>query len=290
MRWLALVAVMVVVRGVFAAQTSGDGEQDNGVTIIADIPYYDGEDADRVRHTLDLYLPQTEAPFPLVFYVHGGAWVGGSKDSYANIGRALAAEGLGVVIVNYRLSPGVTHPAHVQDLARAFAWVMDSIEAYGGDPTRIVLTGHSAGGHMVSLLVLDPAYLEAVGYAPEDVAGVVAFSGVFVIDDWIVQWARGAFPADAAGRAAASPLALIPHEDQTVPPFLLLVSEDDYPELIVETQAMTAMLEEAGVDAQAAIIADREHFTLVTRIGAPGDETTRLLADWLDAIFTTEEE
>lgn len=289
MRLLALVALLIVVRGVSAAQTGGDGEQDDGITIIEDTAYYEGEDADPLRHTLDLYLPQTEVPFPLIVYVHGGAWVGGSKDSYANIGRALAAEGLGVVIINYRLSPGVTHPAHVEDLARAFAWVLDNIETYGGDPARIVLTGHSAGGHMVSLLILDPAYLEAVGYAPEDVAGVVAFSGVFVIDDWIVQWARGAFPADAAGRAAASPLALIPHEDQIVPPFLLVVSENDYPELIVETDAMRAMLDEAGVDVQMALIADREHFTLVTRIGAPDDETTRLLLDWLNTIFTPEE-
>lgn len=289
MRLLALVALLIVVRGVSAAQTGGDGEQDDGITIIEDTAYYEGEDADPLRHTLDLYLPQIEAPFPLIVYVHGGAWVGGSKDSYANIGRALAAEGLGVVIINYRLSPGVTHPAHVEDLARAFAWVLDNIETYGGDPARIVLTGHSAGGHMVSLLILDPVYLEAVGYAPEDVAGVVAFSGVFVIDDWIVQWARGAFPADAAGRAAASPLALIPHEDQIVPPFLLVVSENDYPELIVETDAMRAMLDEAGVDVQTALIADREHFTLVTRIGAPDDETTRLLLDWLNTIFTPEE-
>lgn len=289
MRLLALVALLIVVRGVSAAQTGGDGEQDDGITIIEDTAYYEGEDADPLRHTLDLYLPQTEVPFPLIVYVHGGAWVGGSKDSYANIGRALAAEGLGVVIINYRLSPGVTHPAHVEDLARAFAWVLDNIETYGGDPARIVLTGHSAGGHMVSLLILDPVYLEAVGYAPEDVAGVVAFSGVFVIDDWIVQWARGAFPADAAGRAAASPLALIPHEDQIVPPFLLVVSENDYPELIVETDAMRAMLDEAGVDVQTALIADREHFTLVTRIGAPDDETTRLLLDWLNTIFTPEE-
>lgn len=288
MRLLALVALLMVVRGVFAAQTNG-GEQDDGITIIEDIPYYDGEDADPLRHTLDLYLPQTEAPFPLVFYVHGGAWVGGSKDSYANIGRALAAEGLGVVVINYRLSPAVTHPAHVEDLARAFAWVLDNIETYGGDPARIVLTGHSAGGHMASLLVLDPTYLDAVGYAPEAVAGVVAFSGVFIIDDWIVQWARGAFLADAAGRAAASPLALIPHGDQIVPPFLLLVSENDYPELIVETDAMHAMLGEAGVDVQAVLIADREHFTLVTRIGAPDDETTRLLLDWLNTIFMSAE-
>lgn len=252
-----------------------------------DIAYYDGDDADTLRHSLDLYIPDGAENFPIFIYVHGGAWVGGSKNAYGNIGQALAQQGIGVAVVNYRLSPRVTHPAHVQDVARAFAWLTDHIADCGGDPTRIVIGGHSAGGHIASLLVLDGQYLAAVGHSPDDVLGVVSFSGVYVIDDWIVQWARGAFPDDDAGRMAASPLSLIPQDGADLPPFLLLVSQHDYPELLVEHNAMTDALFTAGATIESAIIPEREHFSLVTRIGERDDPTTAHLIDWLWRVFRT---
>ncbi len=250
-----------------------------------DIAYYEGDDADTFRHSLDLYIPDGADNFPIFIYIHGGAWVGGSKNAYGNIGQALSQQGIGVAVVNYRLSPRVTHPAHVQDVAHAFAWLADHIADYGGDPTRIVIGGHSAGGHIASLLVLDEQYLGSVGHSREDVLGVVSFSGVYVIDDWIVQWARGAFPDDDAGRMAASPLSLIPEDGTDLPPFLLLVSEDDYPELIIEHHAMAEALVTASAPVESDVIPDREHFSLVTRIGERNDPTTARLIDWLWRVF-----
>jgi acetyl esterase/lipase len=58
--------------------------------------------------------------------------------------------------VNYRLSPADKHPAHVQDVAAAVRWLKDHVAEYGGDPTRMVLMGHSAGCHIVVLTTLDP--------------------------------------------------------------------------------------------------------------------------------------
>ena len=110
----------------------------------------------------------------------------------------------------------------MEDLARAFAWTVDNIADYGGDPEHMILTGHSAGGHMVSLLSLNPEYLAAVDHSPEDIRAVLAFSGVFVIDDWIMGWATGAFPDDDQARMDASPLHQV-HGD--VAPFLLVASE-----------------------------------------------------------------
>jgi acetyl esterase/lipase len=78
---------------------------------------------------------------------------------YRSVGRFFAHHGAVAVCVNYRLSPRVRHPEHVKDVARAFVWVRAHVKDYGGDPDRILLCGHSAGGHIVSLLATDQSYL-----------------------------------------------------------------------------------------------------------------------------------
>lgn len=260
-----------------------------GVTIIRDVPYVASEgEAVNPRQTLDLYLPEDTENFPMLMYVHGGVWRLGSKDEYQNIGLVFAQAGIGVAVINYRLTPEVVHPAHTEDVAQAFSWLLDHSTDYGGDPERIVLSGHSAGGHIISLLALDSQYLDVVDRSAGDIMGIVGYSGVYVIDDWIVQWGQGVFPVDDVSRADASPLRLIPEDGEGLPPFLLLVSENDYPELIVETEDMYNALHEIDVTAEWGIIDDRDHFGLVNRIGSEGDATTARVLAWLTALFETE--
>jgi acetyl esterase/lipase len=96
-----------------------------------------------------------------------------------------------VVSINYRLSPGVKHPEHVRDVARAFAWTHAHIGEYGGNKEQIFVSGHSAGGHLASLLATDATYLKAHGLSAKDIRGVIPVSGVYVIPDVGVRLARG---------------------------------------------------------------------------------------------------
>ena len=266
---------------------SAHEEKTYEVDIQRDIPYYTGADADPVRHLLDLYRPLGRENYPVLMFIHGGAWVSGSKEDVANFGPAFASRGIGVVTVNYRLSPTVTHPAHIEDIARAFAWVAENIADYGGDPSRIIVGGHSAGGHLASLLTFDSQYLEAVKHSPDEIAGVLSVSGVYWIDDWIVQWAHGAFPKDKKGRDAVSPIKLV-HED--APPFLVLVSQDDYPNLIDEADAMVAALEKAEIDTTFAHIPERDHYSVIQYIGTKRDKATEVMLEWLNSTFEKAED
>ncbi len=252
------------------------------IRILTDIPYNPSEDT-HTRQMLDLYLPTTDN-FPMVLYVHGGAWVGGDKHLYANIGTTLAEAGYGVAIINYRLSPEFSHPAHTQDGAMAVAWLKNHIADYGGNPNVLFLTGHSAGGHMVSLLTLDSQYLSAVDVDPTIIKGVISYSGLYWIDDWIMGWAKNAFSDDEAERRAVSPIHLVESATEAgdMPPFLMIASENDYPELLVEQAEMGKKLDEHGVDYTAHVINDRDHFGLVTSIGTPDDPTTALIIAWLN--------
>lgn len=252
------------------------------IRMMTDIPYNPSPDA-HPRQVLDLYLPTTDN-FAVVLYVHGGAWVGGNKDLYANIGNTLAQAGYGVAIINYRLSPEFTHPAHTQDGAMAVKWLYDHIADYGGNPHSLFLTGHSAGGHMVSLLTLDHQYLDAVDIDRSIIKGVIAYSGLYWIDDWIMGWAKNAFSDDEAERRAASPIHLVENavEAGDIPPFLMIASENDYPQLLVEQADMGNKFDEYHVAYTAYVIDDRDHFGLVTRIGTPDDHTTDIIIAWLN--------
>ena len=104
--------------------------------------------------SLDLYLPQTGQNFPVLFFVHGGALIKGDKSSLATNAVRFVEQGYAVVAVNYRLSPAVKFPAHIEDVAQGFAWVHKNIGKYGGDQKRIFVAGGSAGGYLATLLTL----------------------------------------------------------------------------------------------------------------------------------------
>jgi acetyl esterase/lipase len=122
---------------------------------------------------VDLYIPEDVKAFPTIVLEHGGAWVAGSKilDRIPDVARCLARQGIGVVAANYRLAPWVHHPTQVQDAAAAVAWTHKHIAAYGGSPEQIFLLGHSAGGHLVSLLATDDQYLRKAGLGRDHVKG-----------------------------------------------------------------------------------------------------------------------
>jgi acetyl esterase/lipase len=150
------------------------------------VAYYDGPDADRLRHRLDLFLPKGKTDYPVIVLVHGGAWMVGDNRCcglYSTVGHYLASQGIGIVMPNYRLSPPVKHPEHIKDVARAFAWTKQHIGEYGGRPDQIFVAGHSAGGHLVALLATEDSHLKAQGCRIDDIRGVIGISGVYRILD-----------------------------------------------------------------------------------------------------------
>jgi acetyl esterase/lipase len=253
------------------------------VVVARDITYHKvRRDPSPSRHRLDVYRPRGKGPFPVLLFLHGGAWVCMSKDDvlgvlgYGTVARCLAERGLVVVLPNYRLSPGVKHPEHIKDVARAFAWTVGNVKKYGGDPGRVFVGGHSAGGHLAALLATDETYLKAVGRSRKDVRGVVGVSGVYrvdldlelsVADPWGYVRLRGrvrplvlAFGNDPKVAQRASPLT---HVGRGLPPFLLINAGLDYPPLKRMTREFAAALKKNGCDVRLRVVPWRTHETLM---------------------------
>jgi len=123
----------------------------HGVEVEHDIVYGD----DHRWHQLDIYKPVNRPkPWPVVFYVHGGAFHLLSKDTHWLMGLAFARYGYLVVNVNYRLAPHHPYPAAIEDTCTAYRWLASHIERLGGDRERVAVAGESAGGNLITALTL----------------------------------------------------------------------------------------------------------------------------------------
>jgi acetyl esterase/lipase len=163
-----------------------------------DVPYVVKADRPDPRQMLDVYMPGgammgSAGGRPVVIFWYGGSWIKGSKADYRFVGTALAKLGFVAVLPDYRLYPEVTFPGFDEDGARAVAWVERHAAEFGGDPHRIVLMGHSAGGHTAAFLALNHAFLERFGADSQDIVGLIGLSGTyaFVPDSAVL---RAAFP------------------------------------------------------------------------------------------------
>ena len=169
--------------------------------------------------SLEVYGPASGCPaVPVVFWVHGGGWFTGDMDNEGTATKAAwaAEHGWALVAVNYRLStPGadVMWPVHGQDAATAVGYTLDHADELGIDPTRVAAMGHSAGGHIVSMLAVDPDLLAAVGHDRSDVDCLASLDteGYDLVErvgaggDITDAMVANAFGTDPAAQAAASP-------------------------------------------------------------------------------------
>ncbi|PPK88607.1 alpha/beta hydrolase family protein [Neolewinella xylanilytica] len=170
----------------------------------------------RERCVLDLYYPQDSAGFATVVFFHGGGLSAGDKF----IPEQWREQGIAVATANYRLHPRVQNPTYIRDAAAAVAWVMEHIAEYGGDPTRIYVSGHSAGGYLTSMIGLDTTYLAAFGKHPDSLAALIPFSG-HTITHFTVRQERGLEWNDVV----VDRYAPIRHLRPGAPPILLITGD-----------------------------------------------------------------
>ena len=124
------------------------------------------------RCVLDFYYPAGVKDFPTVVWFHGGGLTGGQKD----IPAGLKDSGLGIVGVNYRLLPKADVREIIDDAAAAVAWAFREVASRGGSPDKIFVAGHSAGGYLIDMIVLDKHWLEAYGVDADRIAGAFPYS------------------------------------------------------------------------------------------------------------------
>lgn len=247
-----------------------------GVKAFGDVTYAEGDEKAANKHKLDIYAPENASNAPVLFFVHGGSWQQGDRSQYTALGNRFAKAGYVVVIPSYRLMPANPHPAQIEDVAAAFAWTWRYIDKYGGNPKRIVVAGHSAGGHLVSLLALDPEWLTKHGLQRDAIRGVASLSGVYDVG------ALDRF-GDEASRRAASPMTYVRGD---VPPFLITYCQWDYFGLPAQARAFDAALRKAFVSSTLTYIPRQNHISEIVDIWKEGDATADAMLGFMASVLS----
>ena len=134
------------------------------------------------RQKLDLYVPVSAPPaggWPVVVFFYGGSWSHGNRADYRFVGAALASRGVLALVADYRIYPEVRFPDFLHDCAAAVAFGLTRAQQFGGNPARVFVMGHSAGGYNAAMLALDPRWLAATGHSPHELAGWIGLAGAY---------------------------------------------------------------------------------------------------------------
>ena len=253
------------------------------ITVTTDLDYVSTAEYPNKKDRLDVYAPKNAKGAPVVVSIHGGALREGDKSGQVFVGQRFAAAGFVTVVINYRLSPAVTHPAHVEDAAHAVAWARSHAGEYGGDPKKLFVIGHSAGAYLAALLTLDPKYLGAYQMSAADLKGVVPVSAFFYVDRKGVAPDRpkDVWGTDPAAWKAASPASYLRKE---VPPMLLLYADGDDEWRRQQQADFLADMKKAGAKGiETRMIAGRTHGSIWSQMKNANDETASAIIAFLKA-------
>jgi acetyl esterase/lipase len=255
------------------------------VRVVKNIPYRSGPADPGGKDRLDLYLPQGRTSTPVIVWYYGGALQEGDKRDPTEVGaaRRFAAAGIATAVVNYRLSPGVSHPAHVEDAAAGFAWVKRHIAEYGGDAGQVYLVGHSAGAYLLALLATDERYVAAHGLSVRDIRGLVPVSAFYWVERSGVAPDRPktVWGTDETVWKDASPAH---HLRAGLPPMLILYADGDEPWRRQQNEEFEREVRKAG-NAQIGLvrIANRTHMSILGHLKDDDDPASNHIIAFVNA-------
>jgi acetyl esterase/lipase len=227
--------------------------------------YRDLAYGERPRQKLVVYKPRHAAKAPVVVFFYGGSWQGGSRGLYPFASASLAAQGVVTVVPDYSIFPPARFPTFVEDAALAVRFARTSAAQWGGDPSRLVLMGHSAGAYIAAMLSFDPQWLEQVGLNSQtDLAGFIGLAGPYDFLPIESRTLRTIF--GGANRAETQPISFVTGKEA---PSLLITARRDRLVSPRNSRRMAAKIRDHGGVAEELTYGGVGHLTLIGAF-APG--------------------
>lgn len=232
---------------------------------------------------LNIFVPRKMKgeKLPVLIYVHGGNWNTGNKNIYGFFGRNFAKKNVITVIPSYTLSPEANYDQMAAEIASAINWTATDIEKYGGDPRKLFVTGHSAGGHLVALATMNPKY----GVKEATVSGIILNDAAGLDmkhyleqnpptgqNDYLTTWTN-----DPKEWTNASPMYFI--NDKT-PPFLIYVGKKTYPSIKVANERFVNELKKYQKDLSPVLV-NKKHIPMILQYFWPWNDRIAETVDFM---------
>ena len=266
------------------------------LVLTLDLPYATPANP---RQMVDVHAPEGAKNLPVVFWIHGGGWEGGDRTAIQLKPQAFVDKGFVFVSTGYRLLPEVEMAAIFRDIAKSLGWVHENIAQHGGDPTRILVMGHSAGAQLAALICTDDRYLKAEGVPFSVLKGCVPVDGDTYDVPAIIE------TAETRRRVHGLPQAKVGHREKfgndpakhrdysavthiakgkNIPPFLIL-HVADHPDTTAQAQRLAAVLKDAGIPTKVFGAKETNHSRLNENLGLPEDAPTKALFEFVAEVL-----
>lgn len=210
--------------------------------------------------TLDIF-PARSAGAPVHVFIHGGYWRALDKQDFSFVAEPYVAAGVAVVCINYALAPRVTVDEIVRQTREAVAWTWRNAETFGGDPDRVFVSGHSAGGHLVAVTAATD--WSSRGLPADLVKGGLAISGLFDLQPFLQTSINADIRLDQAGADRNSPIRHLPDRG---PSLVVAVGAGESEEFIRQSRDFAAAWRTRGLPGEHLLLPRLHHFDIILEL------------------------
>ncbi|TLU98237.1 alpha/beta hydrolase [Dyadobacter luticola] len=235
---------------------------------------------------LNIFAPKKHVtPHDVIIFVHGGNWNSGKKSQYNIIGNHWAKKGVVYVTIDYPLSPAAKYDEMARSTANAVKWVKDNIAQYGGNPERIFLSGHSAGGHLAALVSIDNQYFQDLkienplaGTILIDAAGLDMYG--YLTDEKFQPGNTylNTFTNNPDTWKKATPLY---HLHKSMPPMIIYRGGKSYPSIISSNEKFKKALADFAPETPYHIQEKKKHVPMITQFFNPFNQRYGEILSWM---------
>lgn len=240
-----------------------------------DIVYLQPEKAsNEAEQQLNIFAPHThKTPKDVLIFIHGGNWNSGKKSQYSIIGSHWAKKDIVYVIIDYPLSPAANYKDMAVASAKSVKWVKENISRYGGDPERIFISGHSAGGHLAALISIDNQYFKDLGMK-NPIAGTILIDAAgldmygYLMEEKLAKDNTyfKTFSSDPKIWKEATPLY---HLHPNMPPMLIYRGGKTYPSILASNEKFIKELEKYAPKTPYHVLEGKKHIPMITQFFNP---------------------
>lgn len=238
---------------------------------------------------LNIFEPKKpKSPKDVLIFIHGGNWNSGKKSQYSLMGRNWTKRDIVYVIIDYPLSPAATYKEMAEYSAKSVKWVKENINNYGGNPDRIFLSGHSAGGHLAALICTDDQYFQKLGIANPikgliliDAAGLDMYGYLleekFSNDNTYLK----TFTPDQKKWKDASPLY---HLHKGMPPVTIFRGGKTYPSIVSSNEKFIKAMQEFAPETPYEILKSKKHIPMITQFFNPWNKRYNQIHHFMESV------